>query len=130
MHDSNPDSFPSNDTFQMHQAGHITGRQNLGPRFDMIVDSILPHHARHRFLGDSKCSAEAAAFVLPREFREPDAAESGKQILNQTLSRLHHLGGRSQPQFSQPMAALVKPDLVSELTFGRVKLQDIYQELA
>ncbi|MEY2724779.1 MAG: hypothetical protein RLZZ458_646 [Planctomycetota bacterium] len=67
MHDSKWKFSAANKSFEMHQAGHVAGRQYLSARLEVVVDTVFSHHGGDSCFGDGEGAAEAAAFVFAGE---------------------------------------------------------------
>src|SRR5215470_9641862 len=96
----------------------------------MVVDLVVSHSRRYRFLEDREGSAEAAAFVGSVGLHELDAFDFRQQIHRFGECRLVNLGHLRFAEGSQSCTAVVEADLVPELgPRERLDIEHVVQEL-
>ena len=71
---------PLGAAFLMHQAGHVSRDNVLGAGTMVILNFVVAHFCRDRFLKHRKRSAEATAFIWSARIDKLDAAHFAQHI--------------------------------------------------
>src|SRR4051812_32603301 len=65
---------------QMHEAGHVAADQNVGVRFENVIELQRPHPPGNMREGNGKCSTEPAALLGLSEWRNDGVANGLQQF--------------------------------------------------
>lgn len=123
-------SLTSRQSFEVHEAGHVSGGNDLGTCLMVIGKAIESHHAGDGLLRDRKGPPETAAFIRTGERNELDSRQMFEELTWLAEGVTDSFRAASESKFSQAVTTVVKSDGVGIVSFQRTDFQDIHQVFA
>jgi hypothetical protein len=105
----------SQQTAEVHEAGHICAGDELGTVADVIVDAVTAHGEGDVWLEDGEGAAEAAAFITAIERHDLQAFDHAEEFCGLGKVRDHLLAAFAETEAAQTVAALMQANPMREL---------------
>lgn len=123
-------SSPSHKSREMHQARHIGRRDHFRAGLAVVGNSVESHLAGNGLFADGERTAKPTALIFAFQRDDFDTVDLLQELSGLTKVGPDVFAAGTEPQFPQPMAALVQANAMRKLCLDTIDFEHIDQELA